>query len=78
MPLTEQAKVAAKENLRQKLNELNADTISFWRNLFTGTEEFRKACGYSQGADDMLKKLVAAYDRKHATLMAPFDRGDFD
>lgn len=38
----------------------------------------RKHSGYSKGADDMLARLLAAYESKCKKLMAPFDRGDYD
>jgi hypothetical protein len=71
-------KQEAKDKLRQTVLQLDQDTLRYWLMLFRGDETLRKHSGYSKGADDMLSKLVKAYESKHAKLMAPFDRGDYD
>lgn len=76
--LTQEEKASAKEELRLAVMKLQQDTLGYWLTLFRADETQRKHSGYSKGADDMLQKLVAAYEKKFEALMKPFDRGDYD
>lgn len=76
--MTPEEKAAAKAKLKLDVDKLREDTLSYWTMLFRSDEEFRKHCGYSKGADDMIKKLNADYEKKFNKLMEAFDRGDFD
>jgi hypothetical protein len=78
MPMTQEQKDQAKANLRKELEKLKSDTLDYWLHLFREGEEFRKHSGFSQGPEDMLKKLSKAYYTKLEKLMKPFDRGDYD
>jgi hypothetical protein len=76
--MTPDEKRKANEDLRQALQRLEHDTFRYWLILFRADETLRKHSGYSKGADDMLVKLVKAYEQKFNKLMAPSDRGDYD
>lgn len=76
--MTPEEKQAAKDALHQKVAEHREKTFDYWLHLFREGPEHWPHCGYSKGAEDMLKKLVATYEKESMKLMAPLDRGDFD
>lgn len=78
MTLTKEQKKAKIEELRQQVAELKIQTFERWKHLMSADEQFRKACGYSNGAEDMLQKLVKDFDKEFQAMMKPFDRGDYD
>lgn len=76
--MTPEEKAEAKAKLKQDLVQLKCDTLDYWVGLIREGEQLRKASGYSQGCEDMMQKLLKAYQKKHDVLMRSFDRGDFD
>jgi len=78
MAMSKEEKEARLAVLRMTITEKKLELFAHWIHLFEADETFRKHCGYSKGADDMVKKLAKSWRDTESKLMAPFDRGDYD
>lgn len=78
MAMSKEEKEARKDVLRMTIKEKKLQSFDHWIHLFEMDDTMRRHCGYSKGADDMVKKLAKQWRDEERKLMAPFDRGDYD